>query len=449
MLRPPMLQSTTVKLFLLGGLALLLLIPLGMIHDLVRERAGLAAEAEARIAAGWGGTQTLLLPMLRAQYRRTVGDGDELRHERAERLLSPSSAGVEARLHTELRSLGIHSLPVYTNTLRIAGRFEPELIERELPPGVPWLLERVDFVFAPGDLTGLQSLAPIEIGGTTVTVSPSSLRWPLGSPAPSTLANGRGVLSGALTAAMLTAPVEFRMSMELAGSRAFAVIPNAGQFEQSLTGDWPHPSFAGGLLPREREVTDTGFAASWRTHVLSSGLPLVVAHAESIAGWEGQALGVWLVEPGGLYQQNERSTKYGILVLALTLLGLFLAEVLAGIRLHPFHYLLVGLALAVFYLLLLALSEHIGFVGAYSSAGAAVAAMVGGYAAAVLGGWRQGLLTGTLLGALYGFLLVLIRSEEMALLLGAIGLALLLATTMYLTRRIDWYATTPASAATP
>jgi inner membrane protein len=444
MLRSPALPSTTFKLFALGALALLLLIPLGMVHDLVRERAGLAAEAEGRIAAGWGAEQTLMMPMLQVQLSRSVPDGDKLRIERTQRLLSPETARLEASLRTELRSLGVHSLPVYVSQLRIEGRFDPSLLRQDLDQAAQWSVDRLELLFAPGDLTGLQHLDPIEIGGGRITLTPSAWRWPIpGSPRQSV----RSVLAGSVAPAMLDAPIPFRIALELAGSRSLATIPNAGTFEQVLRGDWPHPGFSGGLLPRERTVGESGFEATWRTHVLSNGLPLVLTHAEALGEWSAQAIGVHLVEPGGLYQQNERSTKYGILVLALTLLALFLAEVLAGIRLHPFHYLLVGLALAVFYLLLLALSEHIGFLAAYSSAAATVAAMVGGYGGAVLGGWRQGLLAGALLGALYGFLLVLIRSEEAALLLGAIGLTLLLAMTMYLTRRIDWYAATPSAPA--
>ncbi len=444
MLRPPALPSTTFKLFALGALALLLLIPLGMVHDLVRERAGLAEEAESRIAAGWGGAQVLMMPMLQVQLSRTVADGEKLRIERTQRLLSPEFARLEASLRTELRSLGIHSLPVYASQVRIEGRFEPARLRQDLQQPEQWSVDRVDLMFAPGDLTGLQRLDPVSIGENQLTLAPSGWRWPIPGSAGQDV---RSVLAGTLAPAALEAALPFRIDMELAGSRTLAVIPNAGSFEQVLQGDWPHPGFSGGLLPREREVGESGFQATWRTHVLSNGLPLVLAGADSLGDWSLKSIGVHLVEPGGLYQQNERSTKYSILVLALTLLGLFLAEVLAGIRLHPFHYLLVGLALAVFYLLLLALSEHIGFLAAYASAAATVAAMVGGYGGAVLGGWRQGLLAGALLGALYGFLLILIRSEEAALLLGAIGLTLLLAATMYLTRRIDWFAAAPSAPA--
>jgi inner membrane protein len=437
-------SSTTFKLFVLALLSLLLLIPLGLIYDLVQERAGLARQAEERIAAGWGREQQLLLPLLRFEYFRDRVDKDGVvTRERRQRLLSPARAEVKATLSVETRKLGIHALPIYTSQLRIDGHFLPPLALAELDEADTWTLQQLNLVFAPGDLTGLREIRRFDMAGVDLKLKPTAERW--GLQANDYTQRERPVLSGVL--ALSTAAAEslpFVVELELAGARQLDLIPNAAEFAAAISGDWPHPGFAGGALPRQREISDAGFSADWRLMDLSTGIPAVISSADALAGWGAQAVGVALVEPGGLYQQNERSAKYGILVLALTMAALFLTEVLVGVRLHPFHYALVGLALAVFYLLLLALSEHIGFVAAYLAAAGAVIAMVGGYSAAVLRGWGRGALSAGVLATLYGFLLVLIRAEELSLLLGAIGLAVLLAAAMYLTRRLDWYSAGPS-----
>ena len=154
----------------------------------------------------------------------------------------------------------------------------------------------------------------------------------------------------------------------------------------------------------------------------------------------GSAFGVELYTPADVYQQNERSGKYGILMIALVFVALFLFENIARVTLHPVQYLLIGLALALFYLLLLALSEHLGFAIAYLIAAVAAIALVAGYARAVLSSWRRAAAVALLQGAAYGVFFVLVRSEDVALLLGSLTLFAALALVMYLTRRMDWSA---------
>lgn len=437
-------SSTTFKLFVLGVLSLLLLIPLGLVYDLVQERASLAREAEDRIAAGWGREQSLLLPLLRFEFvRESVDKDNQIVRERRTRWLTPAQASIDARLRIETRRIGLYALPIYTAQLRIDGRFEPALARADLDEPESWTLHQTTLQFAPGDLTGLRAVQRAELAGSTLALKPSAERWQVGQPYGAQ--DTRAVLAAALAIDTGAAPtLPFALELELAGARKLDFVPNAAEFAVDVAGDWPHPGFAGGALPREREVRADGFNAGWRLLDLSTGIPGVLSDLGALAGWGAQAVGVTLVEPAGLYQQNERSAKYGILVLALTMAALFLTEVLVGVRLHPFHYALVGLALAVFYLLLLALSEHLGFVAAYLLAAASVVAMVGGYSAAVLRGWGRGAIGASVLATMYGFLLVLIRAEELSLLLGAIGLALLLAAAMYLTRRLDWYSAAPS-----
>ncbi len=454
MARISMSGSTTAKLLILGVLSLLLLVPLNLIFGLVQERAGLAQEAQARIAAGWGSEQSVLMPMLRFEYTRERVQGETTVRERVEHFLSPTRASVKAQMRVESRKLGIYSLPIYTSTQSIEGEFDPTLSPAQLEDPASWTLQRLSVLFAPGDLTGLREISKFELGAAPITLKPSALRIQLASNTNTELGLSnfqRPVLSADLPIDLSTqsSAKSFALNFELAGVRSLNWVPNAAEFQSEISGDWPHPGFAGGVLPRQHDVRADGFSADWRLLDLSTGMPALIGNLEEISNWSGRAVGVALTEPGGLYQQNERSAKYGVLVLALTIAALFLTEVLVGVRLHPFHYLLVGLALAVFYLLLLALSEHLGFVKAYLLAAGVVSVMVGGYSAAVLRGWLRGLLSAGLLVALYGFLLVLIRAEELSLLLGAIGLSAILAGAMYLTRGFDWYSASSATPAEP
>ncbi len=430
--------STTAKMFLIGLLSLLLMIPLALVYDLVRERQGLAIEAEATIARGWGGEQRVLLPMVHLAFVRERLEGKQRIVDREDRWLSAREASASATLGVESRTLGMYSLPIYRADLKLRMNFAPGAVAAQFG-GDGWRPVAARLVFAPGDLTGLRQVSTLRAGGAEMQFSPASDRLPI-SLGESLYSDGdRALLEAPLGSLLDAASFDLQLDIELAGARRFELIPNASSFRFEVTGDWPHPGFAGGALPRERDVRGDGFSANWQLLDLSTGLPPVTYSAEVLRNWGAKAVGVQLVEPGGLYQQNERSAKYGVLVLALTMAALFLTEVLLGVRLHAFHYGLVGLALAMFYLLLLAISEHAGFVAAYTIAAAAVVAMVSGYCAAVMRSWARGLLAGFVLALLKGFLFVLISAEQLSLLIGALGLTSLLAIAMYLTRRIDWY----------
>jgi inner membrane protein len=229
--------------------------------------------------------------------------------------------------------------------------------------------------------------------------------------------------------------------LTLQGSDRLAIVPVGGETSVQLTGDATMPSFDGAYLPRDRSVDRAGFRADWRVSQLNHGLPTVFAADQiSSSRWRDAAFGITLAGAGDTYRATERAVKYQLLFLGLTG-GLFLLfDLLGSVRVHPVQYLLIGLALCLFYLLLLALSEHVGFPAAYVIAAAAITALIAGYGRTVLGGRRRALgLTG-LIAVLYGTLFVLLSLEQYALLVGALGLLVMLAVVMFLTRRLDWYA---------
>jgi inner membrane protein len=254
----------------------------------------------------------------------------------------------------------------------------------------------------------------------------------------------RGALQAAVTVdAQAAAP--FAVEMTIAGSGALRFLPIGKTTEVHLQAPWRHPSFAGAFLPESRSVTDAGFEARWRVSYLARAFPHVwqydaATRDELRQQLEATGFGVDLVQTVDQYQQTWRATKYGLLFILLTFVVVLLWEVRHALGLHPLQYLMVGCALVVFYLLLLSLSEHLGFAWAYGLATAATVGLVSAYAARILAsGVRGGGVMAGWLATLYGFLYVLLRLEDLALLLGSIAVFLMLAAVMYFTRRVDWY----------
>ncbi|OLE69735.1 MAG: hypothetical protein AUI36_04545 [Cyanobacteria bacterium 13_1_40CM_2_61_4] len=231
-------------------------------------------------------------------------------------------------------------------------------------------------------------------------------------------------------------------------------LPVGGVTDVEVSSDWPHPGFVGAILPDERGVSGRGFQAHWRLSRFATGIddaiarirdsmssliPITAEGGSGAPGFLNTDLGVRFVQPVDVYQQSERAVKYGIPFVFLTFVAFFLFEVLRRMAVHPIQYALCGAALALFFLLLVSLSEHLPFAGAYLMASGACVGLVAFYVGNVLRSMRRGIVFGGLLGALYGFLYVILQSEDYALLLGALLLFAALAIVMIMTRRVDWY----------
>lgn len=428
--------SPGVKALLLGLLALALLVPLLQVRFLVQERQARAQEAEATIARQWGQAQLLAPAYLSvaAAGAATAEGGFQPRTEA--RILLPDRIEVGGELRTEVRARGMFRVPVYVAQLRVKARFDAAEVAALRALAADPARLRLDLAL--GDPRGIQVLGMLQANGAPQRASVTG-------PGPGGLrAFGIDLPAG-------SDAIEVEYALALAGVGELRILPLARTNQVDLRGDWGDPAFIGAFLPASRSIEPGAFSASWQVPEFSRDFAQQGALADYDATLlDASAFGVRLYQPAGLYQQNERSAKYGVLMVALLFVALFLFEVLAGLRLHPLQYLLVGLALATFYLLLLALSEHVGFAGAYGiSAGAAVA-LVGAYAAAVLGSRRRALALAALQAGAYGVFYVLVRSEDYALLMGATVLFAALAALMWLTRRTDWHALgRPAAAPRP
>lgn len=428
-------QSPILRAMVIGILILLLLIPLAMVGVLVGDREATRASVEREVAEKWGGQQSLVGPILSVPYRyRTQGpNGEVLTHVGYTRFL-PSILDIEGEVRPEIRYRGIYEVALYDVGLKWSGEFErPDLGVWKIPrEDVLW--DEAVLVVGIPDLRGIRRAIVANWGEGTLSFEP-------GTGGVSLCASGIHARVPGLEKAAPGAPVRFSFELGLNGSRDLLFAPLGKETRLSLTSSWPSPSFTGQFLPETRDVTPNGFAAEWNISYLTRPFPQEwrdnEVPAELLGQWMG---GVTLFQPVDSYAKTSRTTKYGILFLFLTFAVYFLFEILGRLRIHPFQYLLVGFALCLFYLLLLSLSEHLGFERAYLLASAGTVGLIALYSGSVLGSFRRAAALGTGLGALYGYLYVLLQLEDYALLLGSLGLFALLAAAMALTRRVDWYA---------
>jgi inner membrane protein len=432
-----LINSVTFKVLGIAVLALLMLIPLGQVNDLVREREGRASEATAQIASRWGGQQLVGGPVLVVPVRYQQQQGKELVSMETTVYLLPDRLAVHATLAPELRRYGLYETPVYLAELGIEGRFSSADITALAAPGQEPQWQRAELRVPIADVRGIRRVSALRVGERELNFGPG----------------GGGIAGIAAIAAPLpldpaasSPQLPFAFELTLAGSERLAALPLARQTELRIGGAWPDPGFDGAFLPASRRVDAGGFEASWQVLDLNRRIAQRWNESEaSSLALADSSFGVSLMRPAGAYQQNVRAGKYGVLFIAFTFVAFFLFEVLRGLRVHAVQYLLVGIALCTFYVVLLALSEQIGFGFAYLAAACATVALVGGYAAAVLAERRSGLILGGLLGLIYALLYGLVISEDYALLMGALALLAAVAALMVLTRRVDWYAMGPTA----
>lgn len=426
--------SVTVKLLFIGFLVLLLLIPMGMIESVIYERHHLYLSAKQDIMNSWGREQTIGGPVLTLPYRIPYTDDkgiERVRHAVAHFL--PELLRVRGELDTDMRYRGIYQVPVYTANLAISGRFSAPDIERL---GIP-----------ADDIAWDEAFLSVAVADARGIKEPMTLRADLGD---GTFEPGGVRVRGFDPQVIVPLPglkkpgnrtgFRFAFDLKLAGTEKLAFLPVGDHTEVLLTSAWSSPSFAGAYLPNRRDIDENGFSAEWKVLHLGRSYPSEWRDAEvPPARIQSSAFGVNLFVSVSTYQKSTRAAKYAILFIGLSFLAYFMFEIFGDLRLHPFQYLLVGFANCLFYLLLLSLSEHTSFPMAYGASAAASIALVAGFSASILKRRSRVLAVLAMLTGLYVFLYVTLRAEQYAMLIGALALFVILATVMYLTRRLDWY----------
>lgn len=324
--------------------------------------------------------------------------------------------------------MGIYSGQVWHNVLQIKATFDPlrlaSLRKTHITLGLPRLVVSV------GDARGIGAIHAPKVNGSVLSVEPG-----LGISG-----DGAGIHMPMPALAEDNKPLEIAFSLDLNGTGAFSLAPLGRNSELQLTSNWPHPGFLGSFLPTKREVNAAGYRAHWQSSWFANDMGSYFKDDMEIPWSRLPAFSADVMSLADQYQLTDRATKYAILLIGLTFMAFFAFESLTHRPLHPMQYLLVGLSLVLFYLVLLALSEHIGFTAAWLAASLCGAVMNGIYLQAVLRGWRNSLLFVAALLLLDGVMWFLLHSEDSALLLGTGVLALALSILMFLTRRVDWYA---------
>jgi inner membrane protein len=448
-------------MFRIGAILLLivlLMVPLIMIGELVRDRQKARDAVVQDIARSSAEAQTVTGPILVVPYTRTVQEQQldaarqtvtVTREVAGELRLLPATFDLGGDLATEELRRGIYKARLFDAKLRLAGRFDvpahygvPDTELGSYKFGQPRLVVGIS------DIRGIGNALSLQANGQRIDFVPGTGLRMLGAgvQAPLTLED-----SGSQR------PLEYQLDLQLQGTSDFKVTPVGRDSHVVLRSDWPHPSFVGQFLPRDRQITGSGFSAEWQTSFFATNLEEslarcpaeAVSDAPDCAEFSGRHFGVSFIDPVDQYLKSERAVKYGFLFIALTFGGFFLLEVLRRFTVHPVQYALVGFALALFFLLLLSFSEHIGFAAAYAVSALACVGLITFYVTHVLDSRAGGAGFGGALAALYALLYGILSSEDYALLTGSLLVFGLLAMVMVLTRRVNWSGVgAPAAAAT-
>lgn len=420
------------KITTLIGCIVLLSLPLMIVRELINERADYRSEVVDAIEQSTSGPQKLAGPLIAIPVTETLTRREnqkEVEYQRSwEYYWLPESLAVTGKQTVESRRVGIYSGQVWHNALQIKASFDPlrlaALRKTNIVLGQPRLVVSV------GDARGIGAIHAPEVNGSVLSVEPG-----LGISG-----DGAGIHMPMPALAEDNKPLEIAFSLDLNGTGAFSLVPLGRNSELQLTSNWPHPGFLGSFLPTKREVNAAGYRAHWQSSWFANDMGSYFKDDMEIPWSRLPAFSADVMSLADQYQLTDRATKYAILLIGLTFMAFFAFESLTHRPLHPMQYLLVGLSLVLFYLVLLALSEHIGFTAAWLAASLSGAVMNGIYLQAVLRGWRNSLLFVAALLLLDGVMWFLLHSEDSALLLGTGVLVLALSSLMFLTRRVDWYA---------
>lgn len=416
-------QSVGLRLATMAMLTLILMIPLAIVADLVNDRSERHDNTVHDIGNEWSGQQTLLgpvvvVPFLSSEY--VSSDNPErltmLRHA----FFLPETLNITGTIEPEIRYRGIYQTILYTADLTISGTFPGAdfsnwSIEED---AIRW--QEAFIAFGITDMRGIKDEVLLNWSDTTLAFSSGMQEA------------SRLVPAGISSRIAADTPSEFSFNLKLDGNDELLFVPVGKTTQIELTSSWDAPSFSGAFLPDERTVTEDGFSASWQ--VLDLNRPFGQSWRSETMPLLESAFGLSLYPPVDQYRKTQRSTRYGFLLVGLTLLAFFLIELRMGLRAHPFQYILMGLDLCLFFLMLLSLDEHLPFNSAYILSGVATIGLAALYAGTIYRSSRVGMLTAGILVILYTFIFLLLQLQDYALLAGSIGLFLLLALTMYLTR---------------
>ncbi len=462
-------RSPGMKLLFVALIGAVLTIPLLLIYALVYDRQNQSQTAQAAINAGWGGAQVIAGPVIVVPFRTTETQNEEIggksvtRTVEVEKLLyiSPVENTATTTINPQERTKSIYRSVLYEAKVSGKANFAlPDDLPRFGVTRERLLWDRAQLRMGVSDARGLTNGGTLSAGGKALALQPG--KGPAATGGAGFFAflpwNGEGVLA-----------IDYGFGLR--GSRTLSLVPRGGQTSWEVSSSWQSPSFNGGFLPEKTAISSKGFKASYIVDKLALGqAPVMMEDPEppmidyangyagdskigmeaasandpslggamEIVGGASRALSIDLVEPVNLYSKVERAVKYGFLFIGFTFLAFFLFDIVGGARVAAAEYLLTGAGLILFFALLLAFAEVIGFMPAYLLASASIIGLLASYSAAVLKSWMRGRFIGALLVGLYALLFVLLNLEAWSLLIGSVLLFAALAGVMYATRKVDW-----------
>jgi inner membrane protein len=446
-------ESITVKLLVIGFLILVLLIPGAWIQSLIHERQQRADEAMQEVFSKWSGSQTLtgpvlVIPFIERQEEETSNGKKMVEYTRKAYFL-PNTLDIKSKVEPTILHRGIFDAVVYNAAVDIRSSFNmPSLTVVNSPKGeILW--KEAHYVFGISDLRGISENPSVTASGRKLEPEPSSnigvstnrterdadYNTTASTAYTNYSSSGMSINAGWATADDFKN--DFTMNIKLKGSKKLHFLPAGKTTTVQVSGNWSDPSFDGEFLPTTRQLGENNFSAVW--NVLHFNRPFAGEWLDGNQKLSGSDFGVQLLIPADQYQKSIRTAKYGVLIVILTFIALFLVEIIRKIRIHPFQYILIGAALTIYYSLLLSLSEHLGYNAAYLLATLATVILISLYAFSFMRSPRLSAMFAFVMTIFYVFIFVIIQEQDYSLLLGSIGLFITIALLMYFSRRINWY----------
>ena len=446
-------ESIMIKLFSIGFLIIILLIPSEWIQDMITERQQRAGQVINEISGKWSGRQSVSGPVMVIPYRKQEvidrgKDGKEIREHIEKAFFLPERLDINGRVTPQILQRGIFDAVVYESNLQIASSFsKPDFKSLSIPEDMV-LWNGAYMIFGITDLRGISDNPTFLVNNKPFVPEPSnnvgvSVRSTVTPNITSDYEEKRTMVSssGVVTKLNWESADSFvgdvSIKLKLKGSSRLDFIPVGKTTSVELKSPWSNPSFDGEFLPASREINEQGFSASWK--ILHYNRPFSQQWTNTDQELSGADFGVKLLIPVDQYQKSMRTSKYGVLVILLTFIALFLVEITQKVRIHPFQYILIGAALIIYYTLLLSLSEHVGYNIAYVLSSVATVVLISRYSSTFLKTKSLTLLFSLLLVIFYSFIFVIIMQQDFSLLLGSLGLFLIVSLLMYFSRKINWY----------
>lgn len=432
-------NSITARMLVVGFLLLVLLIPLEFVKSLINERANRQEEVVREINEKWGNEVLLSGPIVKIPYK--VISEEKIFNEKSSSYFTktneilkyayffPEKLNINSQVDSKPLNRSIYESVVYSATIDVKGNF-PKIdftnsdISEE---NIIW--EKATVLFKTSNLKGIKTTPVVNLASESLVMTPQYSTEYLSTIQSNYISNAKEIFSGTLP---------FSFNLKINGSESLKFLPIGKETDATMKSNWHSPSFDGNFLPEDtnKQISKDGFTATWR--VLQINRQFEQSFFGKLPDLSASAFGTKLIIPVDEYQKSERTAKYGFMVIGLTLLVFLLIQLVSKIYIHPFQYVMIGLALVMFYTLLISISEHSNFLNAYAIAAFSVLALITVYSRAILKGFKFPLLICASLASLYGFIYVIIQLENYALLVGSIGLFLILAAVMFASRRIDW-----------